>query len=97
MIGVVNDIMGQLVTQLPSAAAVIVVVMVFVRFLADQQKVNRDFFAQLHEQHMQAREEMIRKLSDNAEAARENVVATTRNTGMLGDLSRAIDRMDKRS
>lgn len=96
MLQVVNDVFPQLVTQLPSAAAVIVVVMIFVKFLGDQQKINRDFFHQLHEAHLQAREEMIRKLSDTAEAARENVVATTRNTGMLADLSRAIDRMDKR-
>ena len=87
--------MTKLIEQLPAVAAVIIIVLIFIKFLEGDRKVSREFYLQLHEEHLEARKETQLRISENTDALKENVVATTRNSGLIADLSRIIDRMDR--
>lgn len=90
-----TTVLPKLLEQLPAVAAIIVVVLIFIRFLEGDRKVSREFFMQLHEAHLEARKQSTEQIHDNTEALRDNAVATTRNTGMINDLTRIIDRLDR--
>ena len=96
MISLVDpSVLPKLIEQLPAVAAIIVVVMIFIRFLEGDRKVSREFFTQLHEAHLEARKQSTDQIHDNTEALRDNAVATTRNSAMINDLTRIIDRLDR--
>lgn len=90
-----TSILAKLVEQLPAVAAIIIVVMIFIKFLESDRRVSREFYQQLHDAHLEARKESQTRIADNTDALKENVVATTRNTSMIADLSRIIDRLDR--
>ena len=96
MIAIVNvDVLSEIMRQLPAVGAIIVLVLIFIRYLETQQIVTREFFQTLHSQHLEARKQTDQRLEENSVALRENLTATVRNTGQISDLSRIIDRLDR--
>lgn len=91
-----TSVLLKIFEKLPDVASIIVVVLIFIKFLTDDRKAGREFFKQLHDDHMEARKDSQARIGENTEALKENVIQTVRNTGMLADLSRIIERLDRR-
>ena len=89
------EVLAKMAEQIPNSVALIVVILIFVKFLDGQSKQSQNLYRILHEEHLAARLESQKRIQENTEALKENVVATTRNTGMMGDLSRIVERMDR--
>jgi 7-keto-8-aminopelargonate synthetase-like enzyme len=90
----VESILPKLFEQLPSVAAVIAVVLIFIRFLEGDRKSNQEFLAQVQREHITSRQETRQTVSENTASLRESVTATQRNSDMLGQLARVIERWD---
>jgi hypothetical protein len=75
----VDKLIENLVDQVPSTVAVIVVVMVFIKYIARRD----EFWKELHEDHMEARRLSRECLDKNTFAMHENTMASHRLTEHL--------------
>lgn len=94
-----NNVLFKLLIELPSAGAVIVTVILFIRFIkedrtqAQQERLQmQTFFREIHAEHLDARALTREALEKHATITRENILATQRNTDTLNQLSRNIER-----
>lgn len=92
-----------IVKELPAAGAIIVVVILFIRFIKDvmaDQKSEREqtksFFKEIHAEHLDARQLTRLALEKHAEITLQNIIATQKNTDTLERLSLSIERCGTR-
>lgn len=82
----------KLASQLPSAVAIIVVVAMFIKYLTEEAKNNRDFFKELHGEHMEQRTQSRNSMDKMIEITERNISSTNRNTYTIEQLVKSIDR-----
>ncbi len=92
----------KLMEQSPMAAAIIGVIIIFMRYLKDRDKANReyhkeqrqvlsDMFRQFQSEHLDARSQSRETLNRNTSALETNVSATNRNSYVIETLVKSID------
>lgn len=103
------DKLGEkLLEQSPAGAIVIVVILIFMRYLKDRDRANRDYhreqretlvktFKQFHDEHIDARSESRDAVHRNTSALETNVSATNRNSFAVETLAKSIDTLARSS
>lgn len=91
-----NDVIPKLIEQVPAVAAILILVIIFIKFIEGERSNAQLFFKQLHQSHLDARKEAMDRMQGNTEALKENIIATIRNTDQLSQLSRIVDSWDRR-
>lgn len=95
------DILVELLKSSPQSIAVVVVVIILIRYLERRDKLNRDYDEErerrsvkvqeaMNSEHIHAREQAAEAINRNTAIMERNVSATERNTFTLDTLSRAL-------
>lgn len=103
-----DDFIKKMMAESPMAAAVIAVVLIFMRYLKDRDRANRDYhreqretmtktFKQFHDEHIDARNEARDSVQRNTAALETNVSATNRNSFAVETLAKSIDGLVRTS
>jgi hypothetical protein len=79
--------------EIPYVAALIVVIWIFLKFLVSERVVTQNFLSVLNQSHLDARKESQARIGENSQCLRDNIEATAKNTAMLADLARYIERL----
>lgn len=91
------EVLSRIVEQAPSVAAIICVVIIFLRYLESEGKKNREFMTQMQQEHIDSRNESRKTILDNSTCLRDNIIATQRNSDMLAQLARIIELWDRKT
>lgn len=89
------DVLNRIVEQAPSVAAIICVVIIFLRYLESEARKNREFLTQMQQEHIDSRTESRKTIAENTACLRDNITATQRNTDMVAQLARMVDKLDR--
>src|SRR5690348_8767746 len=99
-----NEFVTRLMAQSPMAAAIILVILIFMRYLKDRDSSNRQYhreqreemanmFKRFQEEHLHARGESKDAVQRNTSALETNVSATNRNSYVIESLVKSIDNL----
>jgi hypothetical protein len=94
-----DPVIIKLLAEMPTAAAVIITMVILIKFLKDERAEQRQerqathtFFKDIHAEHLYAREQTRMALEKHSDVTQQNVIATQRNTDTLDRLSASIER-----
>lgn len=79
--------------QTPGAVAILVTVSLFIRHLSQEAKSTREFFREIHAEHIDQRELTRQAMERLSAATTENISATKQNTTTLSVLGKSVDML----
>lgn len=83
----------KILAELPTTGAVIITVVLFIRFVKEDRSASQLFFRQIHEEHLDARKQSREAMQNNAQVVSNNITATERNTVTLEKVSQSLERL----
>lgn len=91
-----EQVVQKLIEQAPGVAALIVLVMLFLRHIRSEREQQNKFFEQIHADNTEARKDMKTAIERNTVTITDNVRVTSKNTDTIDRLARAIERCEIR-
>lgn len=85
-----DQIIEKLFVNAPGPAAIVIVVLIFTKFIKSQRRQDLAFFTQLHEDHLDARKLTREAIKENSAALQGHMVAMQRYTDSLETLAQSV-------